>query len=264
MAQVKDVYKALSRFAPPELKMDFDNVGFLLGFHETDVTKILVSLDITDDVVAEAVKERAQLIVSHHPLFFSLKSVTDDDRTGRKITTLLSSGISAVCMHTNLDAAWGGVNDALAQVAGLTEKLPLNDDVFDTHGQAYSYGRYGHLEEPVKLSRFLLTLKKRLDTKGLRYYDAGRDVYKLATVGGSGGGEIKHAIAHGCDTLLTADIKYDIFLEAKEMGLNLIDGDHYCTENVVTPVLAERLRTLFPGVQVKISGVHHQTAEFFV
>ena len=264
MAKVKDLYEALAQFAPPGLKMDFDNVGFLVGFSENPVTKILVSLDITDDVVDEAVKEHAQLIVSHHPLFFSLKSVTDADRTGRKITTLLSNGISAVCMHTNLDAAWGGVNDALAQAAGLTEKLPLNEDVFDEHGQAYSYGRYGYLEEPVELSRYLLTLKKKLNTNGLRYYNAGREVYKLATVGGSGGSELRHAVAHGCDTLLTADIKYDVFLEAKEMGLNLIDGDHYCTENLVTPVLAERLRDRFSDVNVMISKMHHQTAEFFV
>jgi dinuclear metal center YbgI/SA1388 family protein len=264
MAKVKDIYKTLALVAPPSLKMDFDNVGFLVGFSGNSVTKLLVSLDITDEVVDEAVREGAQLIVSHHPLFFSLKSVTDEDRTGRKITALLSHGISAVCMHTNLDAAWGGVNDTLAKTAGLTQVMPLGEDVHDEYGQPYSYGRFGFLEEPVGLSRYLLTLKQRLGASGLRFHNAGRDVHKVAVVGGSGGGELGHAAARGCDTFLTADIKYDVFLEAKELGVNLIDGDHFCTENVVTPVLAERLRPSFPDIDVFVSKSHRQTAEFFI
>ncbi len=264
MAKVKEIYKALKLIAPPELKMDFDNVGFLVGFSDAEVSSVLVSLDITDEVVEEAVRENAQLIVSHHPLFFSLKSVTDTDRTGRKITKLLSHGISAVCMHTNLDAAWGGVNDALASAAGLTQKSLLHEDVSDAYGQAYSYGRIGYLESPMKLSEYMILLKRRLGTSGLRYYDAGLEVNKVAVVGGSGGSELQHVIANGCDTFITADIKYDVFLEAKELRLNLIDGDHFCTENVVTPALAERLSEKFPGIKVGVSKIHGQTASFFV
>lgn len=264
MAKVKDIYNALKSIAPPELKMDFDNVGFLVGFSENDVSKILVSLDITDEVIGEAVSEKAQLIVSHHPLFFSVNSVTDTDRTGRKITAMLSNNISAVCMHTNLDAAEGGVNDALASVAGLKRTSLLNEDVYDKNGRAYSYGRIGYLSQPVTLSSYLKTLKARLGANGLRYHDAGRKVYKAATVCGSGGSELRHAAAQGCDTFITADIKYDVFLEAKELGINLIDGDHFCTENVVTPVLAERLYALFPDISVFISKAHHQTACFFI
>jgi dinuclear metal center YbgI/SA1388 family protein len=204
MAKVKDVYGALAAFAPPALKMDFDNVGFLVGFSENDVSKILVTLDITDEVVREAVRENAQLIVSHHPLFFSLKSVTDADRTGRKLTALLTHGISAVCMHTTLDAAKGGVNDALAAAAGLTRTALLSEDVLDEAGLACSYGRVGYLPAPVKLADYLKTLKAALGTGGLRYHDAGRDACKVAVVGGFGGGELKHAAEHGCDTFLTA------------------------------------------------------------
>jgi dinuclear metal center YbgI/SA1388 family protein len=264
MDRVKDIVRELEAFAPPALKMDFDNVGFLVGFADSDVSKILVALDITDEVIAEAVRENAQLIVSHHPLFFSLKSVTDSDRTGRKITALISRGLSAVCMHTNLDAASGGVNDALASAAGLTRTALLSEDVFDESGLAYSYGRVGYLPAPVKLADYLKTLKAKLGAHGLRYHDAGSDAYKVAVVGGSGGGELKHAAAHGCDTFLTADIKYDVFLEAKELGINLIDGGHFCTENVVTPVLAGFLRVGFPEISVVVSRAHGQTARFFM
>lgn len=263
MAVVKDVLKILEIFAPVRLKMDFDNVGLLVGYSENKVDRLLVSLDITEEVIAEAVRERAQLIVSHHPLFFSVNSVTDTDRTGRKLTALLSNHISAVCMHTNLDAASGGVNDALAEVAGLTQTALLADEVFDDDGQPHSYGRVGYLKAPVKLSDYLAFMKDRLKAGGLRYHDAGRDVSKVAAVGGSGGSYLKNAVVQGCDTLLTADIKYDVFLEAKEYGINLIDGGHFCTENVVTPVLIKIIKEAFPNITATISKAHAQTDHFF-
>lgn len=263
MVKVKDILDVLTSAAPTGLKMDFDNVGLLVGFSEDQVDRILVSLDITEDVISEARREKAQLIVSHHPLFFSLSSVTDLDRTGKKITTLLSHHISAICMHTNLDAAAGGVNDALAAAAGLTRTSLLAEEVSDKDGTPYSYGRVGYLKEPLPINAYLQFLKNRLNTGGLRYHDAGREVYKVATVGGSGGNYLKNALSQGCDTLVTSDIKYDVFLDAKELGINLIDGDHFCTENVVTPVLEKKLKEAFPQLAVSISKIHGQTAQFY-
>lgn len=263
MVKVKDVCRELEAFAPLALKMDFDNVGFLVGFSDNSVERILVTLDITQETITEAITIGAQLIVSHHPLFFSLKSVTDKDTTGKKITMLLSHNISAICMHTNLDAAAGGVNDALAETAGLTQTMLLSEEVFDGDGTPHSYGRVGYLNERSTMGDYLNTLCRSLNTNGLRYHDAGRQVHKVATVGGSGGGYILEAFAQGCDTLVTADVKYDVFLQARELGINLIDGDHYCTENVVIPVLAERLVKLFPDTDIRITQCHSQTAKFF-
>ena len=263
MVQVKEILAALEAFALPCLKMDFDNVGLLVGYPGNTVNRIIIALDITDEVIAEAIREKAQLIVSHHPLFFSLTTVTDADMTGRKIAALLKNGMSAICMHTNLDAATGGVNDALAEAAGLQGTGLLNEEVFDADGAPHSYGRVGTLQAPMALGDYLEFLKGRLKTGGLRYHDAGRPVFKVATEGGSGGSDLKHAIRHGCDTYLTADVKYDVFLEAKAAGINLIDGDHFCTENVVTPVLEKKLTALFPEVRSTVSEVHVQTARFF-
>ena len=263
MISVNDVYEYLNSIAPIEMKMDFDNVGFLVGTAAGDASKILVSLDITQDVISEALDIGAGLIVSHHPLFFSLKSVTDTDIIGRKIVRLLSGGMSAICMHTNLDAAKDGVNDALAAAAGIVSPSLLSENGHLPSGEAFSYGRVGYLEKPRKLSEYLDMLKYALNTNGLRYHDAGKDVYKVATVGGSGGGDLHHAVAHGCDTFVTADIKYDIFLEAKELGINIIDGDHFCTENLVTGVLIEKLRQAFSHADVFVSERHKQVAEYY-
>jgi len=262
MVKVQDIYGRLAELAPLEMKMDFDNPGFLVGRGDTPVARVLVSLDITDEVIGEAAEKGAQLIVSHHPLFFSLKSVTDGDRIGRKVVALISSGISAVCMHTNLDAAKGGVNDALACVLGLRDIEILNVEGVDSAGEEYSYGRVGVLPEPTDMAGFLQSVKTALGANGLRYYDAGRPVYKVASVGGSGGGMLEYAAAKDCDTFVTSDIKYDVFLAAKEMGINLIDGDHFCTENTVVAPLADFIREAFPDVDVLISERHRQTAQF--
>jgi len=266
MTTVNDIYDFLCSIAPLGMTADFDNVGLLVGRGDVDVSRILVSLDITNDVISEALEIEAQLIVAHHPLFFSLKSVTDMDITGGKIVRLLSGGVSAICMHTNLDATRGGINDVLASVVGIAEDgkeadLLSEDDLLPS-GETFSYGRVGYLKNPCPMPEYLEMLKKALKTNGLRYYDSGNDVYKVGIVSGSGGDKFHHALKHGCDTFITADVKYNVFLEAKELGVNIIDGDHYCTENVVTDVLATKLRSAFPGAEVVVSKKHMQTVRF--
>lgn len=254
MPSVKEIFDSLDAFAPVNTKMDFDNPGLLVGRTEREVRGALVSLDITDDVVAEAADMGAELIVSHHPVFFDLKSVTDGDPVGRKIVAMLERGISAICMHTNLDAAAGGVNDALMEALGGRVSGVLNEED--------GISRIGELEAPVELMRFLESAKAALECNGLRYWDASRPVKILGVCGGSGGGDLELAYRRGCDTYLTADVKYHQFLQAKELGINLIDADHFCTENVVTPVLAGLIRGSFPGVSVCISRRHGQTVSF--
>ncbi|MGM9614465.1 MAG: Nif3-like dinuclear metal center hexameric protein [Oscillospiraceae bacterium] len=255
MPTVGELYAVLAEKAPPALKLDFDNVGLLVGRADRAVNKVIAALDITDEVITEAVCEKAELIVSHHPLFFELKSVTDATWTGERALTLAENRIAAICMHTNLDAARGGVNDALLAALGA--------DYTDELDEKSLIGRVGELPEAVSLADFLSTVKTALGGNGLRYHDAGRPVHRVAVCGGSGGGEIALAYAAGCDTYVTADIKYDPFLEAKHLGINLIDADHFCTENVVIPVLRDWLREAFPEVDVVISRIHGQTAQFY-
>ena len=240
MATVNDIYAFLNDLAPVRYQMDFDNAGFLVGDGSAAVEHVLLALDITDDVIAEAAALRVQLIVSHHPLIFTpLRRATADDLTGRKVLALARNGIAAICMHTNLDIADGGVNDALI------------------------CGRVGRLPEPMALSDFLPYVADRLHANGLRYVDGGRPVGILAVCGGSGGSMLDLAAQKGCDTFVTADVKYDRFLAAKELSVNLIDADHFCTENVIIPILCEKLRAQFPALTFAVSRVHAQTAQTY-
>ena len=264
MVTVKDVLDALDVFAPVYMKMDFDNIGLLLGFPGSEVTKTLVALDITDEVIGEAASWGAELIVSHHPLLFHPGNrVTEDDSRGQKIIHLVKNDISAICMHTNLDAAEGGVNDALMEALGAETTGLLDSHGSHPNGTPYGIGRIGELPAPMALDAFLARIKGRLLCNGLRYVSGERPVKKLACCGGSGGNLLERAVAAGCDTYVTADVKYDQFLLAKELGLNLVDADHFCTENVVTPKLKVCLNSRFPEIEVRISEAHRQTTRFY-
>jgi len=170
-------------------------------------------------------------------------------------------------MHTNLDAARGGINDALAVAVGIADDSKeaelLTEHGVLPSGEVFSYGRLGYLKAPCAMPEFLSRMKDALNADGLRYHDAGRPVYKVAVVGGSGGDDFEKAAAQGCDTFVSADLKYHLFLEAKERGINLIDGDHFCTENLVMGNVAERLGTAFPGTKVVLSQRHAPTAKFY-
>ncbi len=264
MTTVKDIFDYLNKLAPIELKMDFDNVGVLVGSKKSAVTKCLVALDITDDVIDEAIELGTNLIVSHHPVIFNeIKSVLDEDLVGRKIIKLIKNDISAICMHTNLDIANGGVNDALMSALGAVTEGYLEYTGTDSLGVKQGCGRIGELESEMSLPEFLEKCKTALNANGLRYHDAGLKVKKLAVMGGSGGSSVYLAKELGCDTYVTSDIKYNCFLDAKELGINLIDADHFCTENVIVPVICEKLKTEFPECEIKISEKHCQTAQFF-
>ena len=157
-------------------------------------------------------------------------------------------------MHTNLDIALGGVNDVLISALGATAERGLDEE---------NCGRIGTLPEPVSMEEFLIRCKETLKTKGLRYYNAGRPVQKLAVMGGAGGDSVERAFDLGCDTYVTADIKYHQFLLAAELGLNLIDADHFCTENPVMAALQGLLKNTFPEVDFALSETHGQVVDFF-
>lgn len=253
MVKIQDIYDFLCRLAPVETQMSFDNSGFLVGHINHPVSRVLLALDITDEVIEEAAMAKADLIISHHPLTFApVKRMTDAGDT-KKFLRLAELGIAAICMHTNLDIARGGVNDVLINALGAS-----SEEALDAEG----CGRIGFLSEPMPFLEFLVYCKETLKTNGLRYYDAGREVHKLAVMGGAGGDAVETAFAKGCDTYVTADIKYHQFLLAKELGINLIDGDHFCTENPVIPVLAEMLAAEFEDVSFNVSKIHRQVIRF--
>lgn len=262
MNTVLEVYNLLQKKAPFELQMDFDNSGFLVGRAERYINRILIALDITEPVIEEAINCGAQLIVAHHPVIWGgAKSVTDQTPTGRKLLLMAEHGIAAICAHTNLDAVEDGVNDALAAKLGLADIGQLHQDGVDDQGRPYGIGRIGTVPEQ-SLYDFALSVKHLLGSNGIRLVDGGKPVCTVAVGGGSCSSMLQDAITQGCDTFVTSDVKYDVFLDAKALGINLIDAGHYPTENVVCPVLQNWLQEAFPNVDVLISASHKEVFSY--
>ncbi len=260
MATVKDIYLCLDELAPFALQMDYDNSGFLVGRGETPVERVLVALDITESVVEEASASGCRLIVAHHPVIFHpAKSMTDETVTGRVLLALTEHKIAAICAHTNLDAAQGGVNCCLARALGLEEIGQLHQDGVDPCGRPYGIGRVGRAARPgLSAGDYAAYVKERLGSASVRYVDAGRPVERVAVGGGSCASMLADAAAAGCDTFVTADVKYDQYLEAGALGINLMDAGHYPTEQVVCRPLADRLAARFPGLRVTVSSRHKE------
>ena len=263
MTTVADILNFVEALAPRSMKMDWDNVGLLCGSRSTPVTKVLVALDPFEHVCAEAAQWGAQLIVTHHPIIFRpLSSVTDETSIGRGLMTLIRNGICAVNAHTNLDQAPGGVNDELARRLALVNVEVIDPCGVTENGENWGLLRMGEVPEQP-LDAFLNRVKTVLRCEGLRYVNGGKPVRKVAVGGGSCADGMLDALAAGCDTFVTSDIKYNQFWDAHDLGLNLIDAGHFYTENPVVTVLAEKLAAAFPGVEVKISESHRDCMHFY-
>ena len=263
MPTVGDILKYIEPLAPRSMKMDWDNVGLLCGSKATPVTKVLVALDPFEGVCREAAQWGAQLIVTHHPVIFQApKAITDETSVGRSLLQLCAHGISAINAHTNLDCAPGGVNDVLAKKLALVNVQVVDPEGTDENGNEWGLLRMGEVPEQP-LGAFLNRVKTLLGCEGLRYVDGGKPVRKVAVGGGSCAGEMLDALRAGCDTFVTADVKYNQFWDARDLGINLIDAGHFATENPVVSVLAEKIAGAFPEIEVKISETHADCMKYY-
>ena len=259
MPTVREIEQALFELAPREGAMDWDNVGHLLGDPDSEVSRVLVALDITEDVADEAISHGCELIVAHHPVmncrWLPVQSVRSDTPQGHLLLKLLRNGVSAICMHTNLDVAWGGVNDILAEKLKLVDPGPLCDS---------GLGRVGRLEAPMDLADFVRFVSRSLGCNGVRYAGAGKPVCRVAVGGGACGEFEDDAIRAGCDTFVTADLSYHQFLDAKGKGINLIDAGHFPTEDPVCEKLVQYVSDRFQELAVTKSTSHREVIQYYV
>ena len=261
MAKVKDILEFLGTIAPEYMKEDWDRVGLNCGHLEAPVHKLLVALDPFGHVCEEAKELGADLLVTHHALIWDPGFITDGDPTGERTLFLIENGIAHINAHTNLDCAPGGVNDVLAQVLGLSDVQVIDPAGEDENGTPFGLLRCGYVEEAA-LEDFLAHVKARLGTPVLRYARGSGQVCKVAVGGGACAGAMHLAMAAGCDTFVTGDIKYYQFQKAAALGVNLIDAGHFPTEDPICEVLCQKLTAQFPDITTEKSEVHADCVKF--
>lgn len=231
---VNNIFDFIDSIAPFCKQCDWDNSGLIVGDKNKTVNKIGVVLDITTEAVLKAKELGVDLIVSHHPVIFrATKKFLSDDPA----YLLASNGISAICAHTSLDCAKGGVNDVLTKTLGFENAYSITDD-----GEA-AILRVAEAS-PISGNELAKMTAEILNT-GVRLADSGKTISKIAFCGGAGGDFIKDVINAGCDAYITGDASHHEFLEALEFGLTLVAAGHFETENPVISELSEKIKGEF-------------------
>lgn len=235
---------AMERIAPRELAMEFDNPGLIVEPDHDEICSILVALDCSKEVAEEAVIWGADLVLTHHPLFFHpVRHLAYSDSATVAACTLVRNGIGLFSAHTNLDAAAGGVNDTLCALLGLEDCTPIDEGV----------GRVGTLKAPTTLAGFSRRVENLLQTKVSMAGDPNKPVCRIGVLGGSGASAILPAVAEGADVLLTGEVKHSDAIDANTLGLGLVVAGHYETERVVLEPLIRRLQNECFIVQYQLS-----------
>lgn len=238
---VNELYQKMVARMPDALSEPWDNDGYMVCIDgEMEIRRVLLSLDITEDVVDFAIENQYDLIVSHHPLVFKpLSSITEDNPVGNKLIKLIRAGVPVFSFHTRADRVDGGVNDTLADLLSLSEVEELSED---------GMGRVGYLEEPITLKEFAERVKAQLETPILRVSDGGNLVHKVAVLGGEGKDYLPAALASGADTYLSGNLGYHTMEDGPELGINLVEGGHYYTEQAVLSFFEELIRMIDPSI----------------
>lgn len=241
---VMELYRELDARIPRSLSCEWDNDGLMCCPDKNkEVRRVLVALDVTDRVVSRAIKEKFDVILSHHPLIFKgLRAMGGEDPISSKVLRLIGAGIAVMSFHTRLDAVEGGVNDMLASLLGLDEV-----EVFGQNGECI--GRIGRLERPMTTREFAEHVKATLRSPAVFYGDAGNPVRRVAVLGGSGDDDVSAAREAGADTYLSGTLKYHDLTDAPESGMNLLMAGHFYTERPVCRVLCDTVESIAPDIE---------------
>jgi dinuclear metal center YbgI/SA1388 family protein len=264
MIKANDIIQKIEELAPLTLSEQWDNSGLQIGSREKQVKNLMVSLDITPEIIEEAINSRIDMILTHHPLIFNpINKITSDNVTGRILLKLISNDISVYSSHTCLDIAPNGLNDLFASLIGLRQTTILEEvekdikHVKNVDG-GVGMGRIGVLEKETTLENLMNLIKKELNITDLRYTGSKKDVVKsVAICTGSGGSLIPACIEKKADVFITGDLKYHEALTAMFNGLNLIDAGHYETEIIMVRYITDYIKESFGALNVIMANENH-------
>ncbi|GAB6164066.1 Nif3-like dinuclear metal center hexameric protein [Thermostilla marina] len=262
MTTIRSIADFLEKFAPLSLAEDWDNVGLLVGDPDATVAKVMTCLTITADVVAEAVAENVDLIVSHHPLpFRPLKRVTTETMPGRLVWELAKGGIAVYSPHTAFDSAREGINRRLIDILGarnIRPLVPFEAPAAPDSDEPSGAGRCGDLDPPLPLAEIVARLKASLGFSHAKVVCPRETPVRRAAVAcGAAGTFLSAAVEAECDLLVLGETNFHTCLEAEHENLTLVLIGHYASERFAVERLAEVLAEAFPEVSVQASQREH-------
>ena len=250
MTTIKDIYNCLDELAPFSLQESYDNSGLIIGNMSREVTKVVIALDITTDTANEAVLSDAELVITHHPVIFSPLKRID---TATPLGMLLTNNVAVISSHTNFDSAV--MNDILCEKLSLTPKAPLCTENGTDIGFVCDC-------EKTSAKELAKRAKEALGCVSVRYVNTDKAVERVAVCSGSGGSFLLNAISLKCDAYITGDVKHDVFIDAFNNDIALIDAGHFYTENIFCEYVKEYLQKKFADVEFAVAKSNRDVTDY--
>lgn len=257
---LKEITNILEKWCPLNSAEEFDNVGLLVGNSNEIITKAIITIDTTEEVVDEAIKNDCNLIITFHPIIFDgLKNITEQTYVERIVFKAIQNNINIYAIHTNLDNNPKGVNYKICQ------KLELNNTKFlvSKEKETFGMGMVGELNKELSEIEFFNFLKSKMNIKNIKHSPfVGKKIKKVAVLGGSGSFAIGNAIAEKADCYLTSDLKYHDYFKADNKIL-LADIGHYESEQFTKELILEFLNEKIPKFACIISKTNTNPVNYF-
>jgi dinuclear metal center YbgI/SA1388 family protein len=249
---VGDICTLLEDFAPLSFQESYDNAGLVLGNRSTKVTGILISLDVTEAVLDEAITLGYNMIVTHHPLIFKgIRTITGGNSTDKCLLKAIKNDLILYAGHTNFDSVRGGVNEKMAEKLGLTKRRILSPVI--RKDVEHGLGMVGELPDYQSEKDFLNLVKSTFHCERLRYsVPTGKKIKTVAVCGGSGAEFMELARALGADAFITGEARYHEFF-TQGQDILFIDAGHYETEQFTKEVFFDLISKNLPTFGVRIS-----------
>lgn len=266
---VADVNAVVERLWPLSGAEAWDAPGLLSGDPTASVARILLTVDLVAEVVSEAVGQRSDLVIAHHPLLLrGVTSVAEDRYKGAVLAGLIRADCALIAAHTNADVVESGTSAVMAERLGLLNTAPITVGETPTRG----IGRIGQLAEPVTLGRLARLLADLLPAtaSGVRVSgDYDRPVQSVALCGGAGDSLLSEPAVLASDVYITSDLRHHPASEARENarlrgGPALIDVSHWASEWLWLDTAAGELREALPGVDVVVSDTRTDPWDFSI
>lgn len=235
----------LNKISPEENSSEWDNGGIQILFRERDIKKVLVTLDVTKEVIDEAIRRNSDLILAHHPLIFKPVSKIDDkEENSSNLIKLIQNGISVYSAHTSFDVVKGGNNDFLVELLDLKAVDTKNNEFQDSKNDFIRISCFKEKMSIIDISE-LIKRKLKISHKLNAVYNDEEPIGKVAVCTGAGGNFVRYALDNKCDLMITGDVNYHTALEAKECNLKLIDITHFHSEKIFIKNISEKIRLEF-------------------
>ncbi|MBO4309545.1 MAG: Nif3-like dinuclear metal center hexameric protein [Lachnospiraceae bacterium] len=264
--KVREIYECLDKIAPFSYQEEWDNSGLILGDMDADVEKILVTLDVTDEVVKQAIQAKADLIISHHPLIFSpVLKINSEDFITSRILKLANGNINYIAMHTNMDTT--GLSDVANELLKIKKERAIEvninqDDKLIGIGSIGKFLNDSKEEVNISLREAVIRTKEAFGQNIVKVYgDLDRMIERVAVCTGAGKSMVEECIREKCDLLITGDITYHTALDAHERGLGIIDASHYGTEVIFVDLLRAYFELNFKDIKI-IPTIQKEIGEF--